>query len=165
MLSAFYIHKSFIMRNHCFCWVFKTQIIRSANMHTVCMHVQFKNIKRSGVPAIERIEHFFFEELPHHRGIIIPGHNQQRSLTLTNAHQLQIPATMATNIQGKFECNANIKRSFLCFTLFIHGKVMRILASKSKPFRPKRSEYIWREGNSYKKYIIQYISPGYQPYL
>ena len=29
-------------------------------------------------------------------------------------------------------------------------KVMRILVRKSKPFRPKRSEYIWREGNSYK---------------
>ena len=30
-------------------------------MHTVCMHVQFKNIKRS-VPAIERIEPFSFED-------------------------------------------------------------------------------------------------------
>ena len=46
-------------------------------MHTVCMHVQFKNIKRS-VPAIERIEPSFSSRLPHHREIIIPGHNQQR---------------------------------------------------------------------------------------
>ena len=29
-------------------------------MHTVCMHMQFKNIKRS-VPAIERIEPSSFE--------------------------------------------------------------------------------------------------------
>ena len=30
-------------------------------MHTVCMHVQFKNIKRF-VPAIERIDPFSFED-------------------------------------------------------------------------------------------------------
>ena len=114
-------------------------------MHKECMHVQFKNIKRSGVPAIERIEPFYFEELPHHRGIIIPGHNQQRSLTLTiNAHQLQIPATMARNIQGKCECNTNIGQE----NYAIPTKAFRIYLA--------RKEF---------KYIIQDISPGYQPYL
>ena len=78
----------------------------SANIHTVCMHVQFKNIKRS-VPAIQRIVPFPLR-LPHHREIIIPGHNQQCSLTLTKLHQLQIPATIARIIQRKCECNANI---------------------------------------------------------
>ena len=109
------------------------------------MHVQFKNMKRSGVPAIERIEPFSFEELPHHRGIIIPGHNQQRSLTLTiNAHQLQIPATMARNIQGKCERNTNIGQE----NYAIPTKAFRIYLA--------RREF---------KYIIQDISPGYQPYL
>ena len=42
-------------------------------MHTLCMHVQFKNIKRS-LPAIEHIKPTFPLRLPHHPGIIIPGH-------------------------------------------------------------------------------------------
>ena len=80
-------------------------------MHTVCMHVQFKNIKRS-VPAItERIEPSFPSRLLHHWGIIIPGHiNNMLTIIimLTNPHQLQILATITRNIQWKCEYNANI---------------------------------------------------------
>ena len=41
------------------------------------------------------------------------------------------------------------------------------IGQEIEPFPLKRSEYmyIWREGNSYKEYIIQYISPVYKPYL
>ena len=41
------------------------------------------------------------------------------------------------------------------------------IGQEIEQFPPKRSEYmyIWREGNSYKKYIIQYIFPVYKPYL
>ena len=49
-------------------------------MNTVCLHVQFKNIKRS-VLATERIEPFPFA-VARHRGIIIPGHNQGHPTTI-----------------------------------------------------------------------------------
>ena len=51
----------------------KFSFFHQANMHTLCMHVQFKNIKRS-LPAIEHIKPTFPLRLPHHPGIIIPGH-------------------------------------------------------------------------------------------
>ena len=54
-------------------------------MHTLCMHVQFMKIKRS-VPAIEHIEPSFPSRLPHHWGIIIPGHIKNADYNLTNAH-------------------------------------------------------------------------------
>ena len=51
----------------------KFSFFHRANMYTLCMHVQFKNIKRS-LPAIEHIKPTFPLRLPHHPGIIIPGH-------------------------------------------------------------------------------------------
>ena len=75
----------------------KPRLLADEQICIQCLHVQFKNIERS-VPAIERIEPFSFEV-----AIIIPGHDQQRLLSLTNAHQLQIPATIARNIQRKCE--------------------------------------------------------------
>ena len=81
---------------------------RGANMHTVCMHVQFKNIKRS-VPAIERIEPSFPSSATS-SGNHNPGPYQQYAdyVTLTNPHQLQILATITRNIQWKCEYNVNI---------------------------------------------------------
>ena len=62
-------------------------------MHTVCMHMQFKNIKRS-VPAIERIEPSFPSSATS-SGNPNPGPYQQYAdynynaiIMLTNPHQL-----------------------------------------------------------------------------
>ena len=51
----------------------KFSFFHRANMHALCMHVQFKNIKRY-LPAIEHIKPTFPLRLPHHPGIIIPDH-------------------------------------------------------------------------------------------
>ena len=93
------------MWNHCFCWVFKTQIIRRwANMHTVCMHVQFKNIKRS-VPALERIEPFSF-------AVATSSGNQSR-LIINNANYRWLTRTNCRSqqrSQGIYNVNANVMR-------------------------------------------------------